>query len=440
VSKQIKAIPIVIIVAMLALSACAPVSAVMDRVLSAANGLSTAPDSVANAPNQGSKTTSFQAQATQTPAAAVPSSASGGLLAAYEGTLEAVYTKVNPSVVNIEVTISGAGNSSNGFGSPNGQGSGQALGSGFVWDKQGHIVTNNHVVSQATQVTVTFADGNTATAKVVGTDPYADLAVIQVSVDPSWLQPVTLADSTQVKVGELAIAIGNPYGLSGTMTAGIISALSRSLPVESNTNSQFGASGPTYSIPDILQTDAAINPGNSGGVLVDENGQVLGVTAAIESNSQANSGIGFVIPAKIVSNVVPSLISTGKVDHPWLGITMVTLTPDIKTANNLNASQRGVMVVDVTASSPAEKAGLKGASNASAQSNGQNNQQGFSQIPTGGDVIVAVNGQQIKTSDDLISYLFENTKVGQTITLTVLRNGQQASVNLTLGARPSANQ
>jgi 2-alkenal reductase len=200
---------------------------------------------------------------------------------AFQGILENVYAQVNPSVVNVEVAVKAT--SANGlqntpFGFGNSAPVQQGLGSGFVWDSQGHIVTNNHVVDGADQIRVTFADGTTVDAKRVGTDPNSDLAVIQVNVPASDLHPVTLADSSQVKVGQLAIAIGNPYGLSGTMTSGIVSALSRTLPVGLD-SANFG-NGPTYSIPDIIQTDASINPGNSGGVLVDDQGQLISVTTA----------------------------------------------------------------------------------------------------------------------------------------------------------------
>jgi 2-alkenal reductase len=301
------------------------------------------------------------------------------------------------------------------------------LGSGFVWDTQGHIITNNHVVDGASKVQVTFSDGMTVDAKVVGTDPNADLAVLQVNVPASQLTPVVLADSTQVKVGQIAIAIGNPYGLAGTMTEGIISGLERTLPVGlDNLTSQ---QGPTYSIPDIIQTDASINPGNSGGVLVDIQGQLIGVTAAIESSSGSNSGIGFVIPSAIVKKVVPSLIATGSYQHPRLGISGTSMTPDLAKAMGLDSQQNGALVIEVTPGGPAANAGLQ-ASNQTATINGQN-------VPVGGDVIVAINGQSVKQFDDLSTYLFYNTSIGQTVNLTVLRNGKEQTVKVTLDALPN---
>ena len=352
-----------------------------------------------------------------------------GDIAAFESTLEQIYANVNPSVVNINVVIgSGSGSNSQNFqhptvpGVPNFQipnGPQEALGSGFVWDTQGHIVTNNHVVSGASQIVVTFWDGTVAEAKLVGAAPNADLAVIKVDVAADKLHPVTLADSSQVKVGQMAVAIGNPYGLSGTMTSGIVSALSRSLPVDSS--SQLSSSGARYSIPDIIQTDASINPGNSGGVLVNAEGKLIGVTAAIESSTNSNSGIGFVIPSAIVQKVVPSIVETGKFDQPWLGIEGQTLTPETAKTMGLDVTQQGVLVIAASQGGPAAKAGLQGATN---------------QDGTGGDIIVAIDNQPVKRFEDLSSYLINKTKAGQSVTLTLLRNGKQQTVQVTLGVLP----
>lgn len=361
----------------------------------------------------------------QLPAVA-SASASAANISDLQSTLESIYQKVNPSVVNIQVVEGSSGTSGFGFNNQNSTPA-QALGSGFVWDTAGHIVTNNHVVSGATSISVTFWDGTVATAKVVGADLNSDLAVIQVNVPASKLTPVTLADSTKVKVGQLAIAIGNPYGLQGTMTQGIISGLSRSLPV--GLDNQTAQTGPTYSIPDIIQTDAAINPGNSGGVLLDDQGNLIGVTAAIASSAGSNSGVGFVIPSAIVQKVVPSLIKTGSYQHPWLGISGTTLTSDLAQAMNLSQNQQGALVVDVTQNGPAAKAGLHG-STQNATINGQS-------MPVGGDVITAVNGQSVKTFEDMAAYLFDNTQVGQTITLTILRSGHEMQVKVTLGVLPA---
>jgi serine protease Do len=402
-------------------------------------------------------------QATQAPV--VPGNA-GELLSAYESTLSSIYDAVNPSVVNIRVLVNGNSASLGGqdtqpglpfnmpglpfgFGqpgqqqpsqpsSPDGQQQapdtgqapvGEALGSGFVWDKDGHIVTNNHVIADASKIEVTFADGTTVPAKLVGADPDSDLAVLKIDTSAVQVQPVQIADSKLVKVGQLAIAIGNPFGLEGTMTTGIISALGRTMPANESLTS-----GPSYSIPDIIQTDAPINPGNSGGVLLNDQGQVVGVTFAIESPNRSNAGIGFVIPSSIVERVIPSLISSGSYRHPYLGISGGNLTPALAEAMNLKSTQRGALVGDVVANGPADKAGLQG-SNTQATVEGQ-------QVPVGGDVIVAINGETIKSMDDLIAYLSANTSVGDKITMTILRDGKQQDVDVTLGSRPtrSANQ
>jgi serine protease Do len=329
-------------------------------------------------------------------------------LTAFENAFETIYQNVSPSVVLIDVTTAQGG----------------GLGSGFVWDTQGHIVTNNHVVDGANSITVVFSDQSTATATVVGTDPASDLAVIKVDVPASKLRPVTLGDSTTVKVGQIAVAIGNPFGEANTMTTGIISAVARSLPTDLN------AVGPTYTIPDILQTDAPINPGNSGGVLLNAAGQVIGVTSAIESPSQSSAGIGFAIPAEVVQSVVPVLIQTGKFDHAWLGISGTSLTPDLATAMGLPNTQAGALVATVTAGGPAADAGLQG-SNTNVTIHGM-------QTQVGGDVITAINGQPMQTFNDVVAYLAVSTRPGQKVNLTILRGGKEMTVSVTLGTRPAA--
>ena len=357
--------------------------------------------------------------------------ASADAVAALEGTFEQIYTQVNPSVVNIQVSLTVDSTSLTipqipGFPQlPQEPQTQQALGSGFVWDTEGHIVTNNHVVEGADKISVTFYDGTTVPAEITGTDPDSDLAVIKVDLPADQLQPVQVADSTQVKVGELVIAIGNPFGLEGTMTMGIISALGRTLPAQS-----AAVEGRYYSIPDIIQTDAPINPGNSGGVLVDDTGRVIGVTAAIESAVRSSAGIGFVIPSQIVQKVVPALIETGHYDQPWIGISGTSMVPELATAMGLEADQRGALVIDVTADSPADKAGLRG-SDRQVEIEGQ-------QVRVGGDIIVAVDGQPVQKFDDLITYLARSTEVGQTIELTVLRGGQEETLSLKLEARPES--
>lgn len=392
------------------------------------------------------------AQATPAPVA-IPDN---GMLAAYQQTLTGIYDKVNPSVVNIRVVqklnasdlqggvIPGLpfelpelpfdipGMPNQGENPDNGQEPqlpdmpqyGQGLGSGFVWDTNGHIVTNNHVVEDADKIEVIFADGTTVSADLVGNDPDSDLAVLSVDAPANLLKPVEVADSDQVKVGQLAVAIGNPYGLDGTMTAGIVSAIGRTMAAS---DARIGGSG--YSIPNIIQTDAPINPGNSGGVLVNDQGQVIGVTAAIESTSGSNAGIGFVIPSSIVLRVVPSLIRDGSFEHPYLGISGLSLTPDLAKAMDLDESQRGALVGEVVTGGPAEKAGLQGSEN-SVEIDGQS-------INVGGDVITAIDGQPVKEMDDIIAYLGSKTVVGQEVTLTLLRDGNETSVVVKLQARPA---
>lgn len=363
------------------------------------------------------------------PTAAPVVRASSEMVAAIEGTLQEIYIRVNPAVVNIQVIQNvSIGETMPGFPfqfeEPQGSIPQQGLGSGFVWDKDGHIVTNYHVVESASDIQVTFYDGRTAQATVVGTDPDSDLAVLHVDVPAGQLQPVQMGDSSEVQVGELAIAIGNPYGYEGTMTAGIISAIGRSLPAQSTT-----VDGSSYTIPDIIQTDAPINPGNSGGILINDQGEVIGVTSAIESTTGSNSGIGFAIPSDIVQRVVPALIDDGQAEHPWLGISGTTLTADLAEAMDLDANQRGALVIEVTAGGPAKEAGLQG-------SDREVTIDGL-QVSAGGDVIVAIDDQPVNTFDDLPSYL-ARSQVGQKVTLTVLRDGREVTLDLTLGSRPSS--
>ncbi len=358
-----------------------------------------------------------------------------GAIAALEGTLEASYAQVNPSVVNIRVVVKSEAPSAFSmlpdlpfFNQPSPQEPkefyNQGLGSGFVWDEQGHIVTNNHVIDGADKIEVTFYDGTVREATFVGSDPDSDLAVLKVDLPAEDLHPVVFADSTQINVGELAIAIGNPFGLQGTMTVGIVSAIGRSLPVDSDL-----VEGSSYTIPDLIQTDAPINPGNSGGVLVDELGRVIGVTFAIASPVRGSAGIGFAIPSAIVQKVVPDLISLGHFDHPWLGISGTSLTRDLAEAMGLDQDQHGAMVVDVIAASPADKAGLQG-SDGSTEIDGQS-------VRVGGDVITAIDGQAIRTFDDLAAYLMAHTEVEQKVQLSILRDGEEKQIEVTLAARPT---
>lgn len=358
----------------------------------------------------------------------VPSTTGTTGLEAFQGVMEEIYRQVSPSVVTINVTERTSGGLGQGFpffgqGPQAGQGQ-QALGSGFVWDAQGDIVTNNHVVDGAATITVSFSDGTQVTGKVIGADPNSDLAVVRVNVAAGLLHPVVLGDSSKLEVGQVVIAIGNPFGEQNTMTEGIVSALGRLLPVQAGATAQG-----TYSIPDVIQTDAPINPGNSGGVLLDVQGKVVGVTSAIESTVQASSGIGFAIPANIVARVVPVLIQQGHYAQPYLGISGTDLTSDLAEAMGLAAGTRGALVETVAAGGPADRAGVR-ASNQQVSIGGQ-------AVAVGGDVIVAINGTAVRGIDDVISYLANNAEAGQTLRLTVLRKGQQIDLSVTLGSRPT---
>jgi serine protease Do len=370
--------------------------------------------------------------ATPAPAEAV-SPAVDGALAALQGTLERIYEDVSPSVVSIQVMKKQeAGMVMPFFGMPDPQQQPeeqyqQGSGSGFVWDREGHVVTNNHVVDGADKIEVVFSDGTTVPGTVVGTDPDSDLAVVKVDLPAADLYPVQLADSTQVKVGQLAVAIGNPFGLENTMTMGIVSALERSLPV----GSEDGARS-LYTIPDVIQTDAPINPGNSGGVLVNDRGEVIGVTSAIISPVRASAGIGFAVPSVIAQKVVPVLIEEGSYVHPWLGISGGSLNPDLARAMDLDVDQRGALVVDVVPGGPADEADLRGSDRA-VTVDGE-------ELRVGGDVIVAIDGQIVESFDDLVTYLVRSTEAGQTVTLLVLRDGREQQVDVTLGERPGQEQ
>ncbi len=339
--------------------------------------------------------------------------------------LAQIYDETNPSVVSIQVIVVTDINQimpNSPFISPDeGEIKQQAAGSGFVWDKEGHIVTNNHVVANAEKITVRFYDGTEVPAEMVGADVDSDLAVIKVNVAEDRLQPVRMGDSVQARVGQLVIAIGNPFGMENTMTVGFISALGRSLPVESET-----ANG-RYQIPDIIQTDAPINPGNSGGVLLNDDGEVVGVPSAIISPNEASAGIGFAIPAATVNKVIPALIDNGAYEHAWLGISGTDVTPDIAKAMELDESQRGTLVIEVTQDGPADEAGLQGGARVIKTDNGN--------VAVGGDVIIALDDTRIQSMDDLIAALGHCT-AGQEVTLTILRDGIEKQIDVTLGARP----
>lgn len=296
-----------------------------------------------------------------------------------------------------------------------------AQGSGFIYDKQGHIVTNEHVVEGAEEVEVSFSDGKQLMADVIGKDPYSDLAVLK--IDPGEvdeLRPLPLASYEDVRVGQRAVAIGNPFGLSGTMTAGIVSQKDRLLRTQGG-----------FSIPNVVQTDAAINPGNSGGPLMNANGEVIGVNTAISSRSRTFAGVGFAVSVKTVERVVPRLIEQGEYTHPWIGVSGVDISPDIADAMGLNVTH-GFLVIQVVEDSPAEAAGIR-AGNTSTVIDGR-------PLNLGGDVIVAINGERIRKIDDVLNYLSSETTVGETINITVIRNGARENISLTLSDRRQASE
>ena len=325
----------------------------------------------------------------------------------------AIYQQVSPSVVTI-LTSTG-------------------LGSGWVYDAQGDIVTNNHVVQGETKVEVDFTSGQKVYGNVIGTDAYSDLAVVKVDPTAGQLQlhPVALGDSSSIQIGQIVIAIGNPFGLSGSMTTGVISGLGRTIQSGPQTTS-----GGTFSSGDIIQTDAPINPGNSGGPLLSLNGEVIGVNSQIETNNTnasgqpTSSGVGFAISVNTLKRVIPSLISKGKYDYPYLGITSFSgsLSLDVVQVLGLKATS-GVYVTSVAAGGPASKAGIRAGTTPVTV-------QGYSGLSSGSDLIVAADGQPIVDYDSLITYLALHKSPGDTVTLTVLRGDQKVDVPVVLGARP----
>ncbi len=336
-----------------------------------------------------------------------------------------IYEKVNPSVVN--VTVLGR--------------EGSALpsdlqvpgltpqdfvpvssGSGFVWDTDGHIVTNNHVVEGADQVQVTFSDGAIGIADVVGTDKDSDLAVLHIDPAGFNLVPIKPGKLEEVRVGMRVAAIGNPFGLEGTLTSGIVSAIGRSIPAREN-----------FSIPDSIQTDAAINPGNSGGPLLNERGELIGINAQIRSDVRSNSGVGFAIPVNVVVRAVPALIAAGKYEHSYIGISGSTFSPLCADDLSLPKTMRGALVDSVLPNTPASAAGLHGGGRASGT-----HYPSICPDKAGGDLIVAINDQPVTKFDDVLAYLQRYTSPGDQITLTVWRNGKKTPVDVTLAARPSA--
>jgi len=347
--------------------------------------------------------------------------------------LARLYQQANPSVVNIRVAIKPGADTSGLLPdqpnpptnpTPNAnqpQPSVEGDASGFVYDTNGDIVTNSHVVNDTTSIIVTFADDYSVKASIVGIDLDSDLAVIKVDPGKEKLVPLTMADSDKLLVGERAIAIGNPYRLNGTMTQGIVSAVGRSLEGE-----QSAGQDQRYLIPDVIQTDAPINPGNSGGPLLNSNGEVIGVNTWYLRQSL---GLGFAIPSNIMKKVIPALVKDGKIVHAYLGIAGGTLYFELNQLIGLDLNFHGVLVNDVSPDGPAAKAGLK-SSTVQKQLNGQT-------VNIGGDIITAIDGQPVNRFEDLLAYLFVHAEPGQTIKLTIYRDGKTLDVPVTLTARPT---
>lgn len=325
-----------------------------------------------------------------------------------DNVLVAMYAQVLPGVVSINT--------------------GQALGSGFVFDNNGHVVTNNHVVDGSSEVEVDFPSGFKARGTVIGTSADADIAVIKVDAPADQIHPLAIGDSSQLQVGQTVVAIGNPFGLNGTMTVGIVSALGRTQPSTQSSQGGFFSNG------DIIQTDAAINPGNSGGPLFNINGEVVGVNQSIltenvnqTTGTASNSGVGFSISINLVKRVATGLIQNGSYDFPYLGIEFRSdLSLDQIQALGLQ-NYIGAYVESVTPGGPADKAGIRGGTQNTSDPN----------LKAGGDLIIAADGQPIQTFDSLLSYLYTKKSPGDTVVLTILRGGQKQDVTVTLGKRPS---
>lgn len=295
-----------------------------------------------------------------------------------------------------------------------------AQGSGFVYDNEGHIVTNDHVVAGEDEVRVVFSTGDQVVGEVVGNDVYSDLAVVRVDMDEldDTFRPLQLGDYDRTRVGQQAVAIGNPFGYQGTMTSGIVSQKDRLLRTEGG-----------FSIPNVIQTDAAINPGNSGGPLLNSEGEVIGVNTAISSRDGRFAGVGFSISVKTVQRVVPQLIEEGQYDHPWIGVSGIDVNPDIVELMDLDVNY-GFLVVDVADDSPAEEAGLR-AGDQEVMVEG-------SPVIIDGDVIVGIGDERVRQIEDILNHLAQETEVGDTVEMEIIRDGARETVSLTLMERPDA--
>lgn len=351
--------------------------------------------------------------------------------------LTRLYSERSPSVVAIRIQGNDPGASTGGFELPDPEESPapdasdapefnfEAQGSGFLLDEDGHIITNNHVVEGAEVIEVAFTNGLVVEASVVGTDADSDIAVLKVEERPENAKPLTLGDSKQVQVGQRAIAIGNPFGLRTTLTVGVVSARGRTFP------SRATGQGPRYSIADVIQTDAAINPGNSGGPLFNSSGEIIGINTAIRSEGGTFEGVGFAVPSNTVKKVTSALIETGTYEHPYLGVSLwdFPLTTIVAKELNLPARQ-GVFLARVVEGGPAAEAGLRAADENEVQTvNGD-------PYPVGSDIILFMNDTQISADDDVLDFLATETEVGQKVTVTILRDGKEQKVEVTIGARP----
>ena len=318
-----------------------------------------------------------------------------------------IFEKSEPGVVRVNVQRGEASENVGG------------VGSGFVFDKKGHIITNAHVVEDTEKTIVTFLDGRSYYAEIIGVDEFTDIAVIKVNADLSLLQPLSLGDSAELKVGEPITAIGNPFGLSGSMSSGIVSQIGRLLPTDSG-----------YSIPDVIQTDAAINPGNSGGPLLNMMGGVVGINTAIQSRTGEFTGVGFAIPSQTVVKIVPTLIENGEYQHPWIGVSGRDIDLDMAKVMELEDTL-GFLIITVVEDSPASKAGLIG-SEKTIQVDGID-------YSIGGDIILSVDGMDVRKIDDILIHLQRVKTVGDEMVLEILRDSKMIEVTITLQERPNGN-
>ena len=318
-----------------------------------------------------------------------------------------IFEKSETGVVRVNVQRNESADTANG------------VGSGFVFDKMGHIITNAHVVNGANKIVITFLDGRSYNAEIIGADEFTDIAIVKVNADLELLHPLSLGDSSNLKVGEQIAAIGNPFGLSGSMTSGIVSQLGRLLPLDNG-----------FSIPDVIQTDAAINPGNSGGPLLNIRGEIVGINTAIQSTTGEFTGVGFAIPSQTIAKIVPVLIEKGEYKHPWIGIPGRDIDPDFAKFLKLKDAV-GFMVVTVVKDSPASKAGLIG-SDKTIEIDGTN-------YAVGGDIILAVDGKEVRKIDDILIHLQRAKSIGDEMVLEILRDGRTTNVTIILEERPNEN-